>query len=160
MHFSLPRSIRSCFGTWCSSAKRENLNDLTLSCYHGNFKCITRVTHLYHKKINVVRMRTFIISLTHTRRLYLGINRSWNITRNNINRAFSLFLGYAIDRHDALKCYENSNTNHFQITRISLENQCCSNAHFHHFTYSYSSIVSLAHGISLEIISIERFHFF
>ena len=29
------------------------------------------------------------------------ITRSWNITRNNINRAFSLFLGYAIDRHDA-----------------------------------------------------------
>ena len=26
--------------------------------------------------------------------------RSWNITRNNINRAFSLFLGYAIDRHE------------------------------------------------------------
>ena len=29
------------------------------------------------------------------------ITRSWNITRNNINRAFSLFLGYAIDQHDA-----------------------------------------------------------
>ena len=29
------------------------------------------------------------------------ITISWNITRNNINRAFSLFLGYAIDRHDA-----------------------------------------------------------
>ena len=29
------------------------------------------------------------------------ITRSWNIIRNNINRAFSLFLGYAIDRHDA-----------------------------------------------------------
>ena len=29
------------------------------------------------------------------------ITRSWNITQNNINRAFSLFLGYAIDRHDA-----------------------------------------------------------
>ena len=40
--------------TWCSSAKRENLNDPTLSCYHEDVKYLTRVicvTHLYHKKI-------------------------------------------------------------------------------------------------------------
>ena len=45
-------------GTWCSSAKRENLNRPTLSCYHENVKYLTRVicvTHLYHKKISRTR---------------------------------------------------------------------------------------------------------
>ena len=37
-----------------------------------------------------VRARSARISLS-----YSYITRSWNITRNNINRAFSLFLGYA-----------------------------------------------------------------
>ena len=32
-----------------------------------------------------------------------SITRSWTITRNNVNRVFPLFLGYAIDRHDAQK---------------------------------------------------------
>ena len=35
--------------TWCSSAKRENLNGHS---YHENIKCITRIiciTHLYHQ---------------------------------------------------------------------------------------------------------------
>ena len=34
--------------TWCSSGKRENLNDPS---YHENANCITCITHLYHTKI-------------------------------------------------------------------------------------------------------------
>ena len=38
-------SVR-CLRTWCSSAKRENLNHPTFLCYHMN---ITEITHLHYK---------------------------------------------------------------------------------------------------------------
>ena len=34
--------------TWCSSAKRENINDPAFLFFHAN---INRITHSYHKKI-------------------------------------------------------------------------------------------------------------
>ena len=48
-------------GTWCSSAKRENLYQTTFSCYHDN---INYITHSHHKKI------TRTISLEYTFKSY------------------------------------------------------------------------------------------
>ena len=65
----LHRFNRMVPGTWCSSAKRENLNDPTLSWYHENVKYL------------LTRVICFVFEFSSP-------------------SSVSLYLGYAIDRHD------------------------------------------------------------
>ena len=46
-------------GTWCSSAKRENLNDPS---YHENANCITCITHLYSTRKSLEKQRSNVHS--------------------------------------------------------------------------------------------------
>ena len=48
---------RSSRCTWCSSVKRENLIDLTFSCFHKN---VNGITHLYIYHRNITRTATSI----------------------------------------------------------------------------------------------------
>ena len=48
-------------GTWCSSAKRENLNDLTLSCYH---------------KISIISLMSFVSLITRNSNTHLNITKT------------------------------------------------------------------------------------
>ena len=47
--------------TWCSRAKRENMNDPAFSFFHGN---INRITHSYHKKITRTATLEYYENLT------------------------------------------------------------------------------------------------
>ena len=57
-------------GTWCSSAKRENINYPAFSFFHENVNSIThiiRITHLYHKKITRTATLKYTLEITKTK---------------------------------------------------------------------------------------------
>ena len=80
--------------------KQESLSVLLLRDFAETPTTATTAPSLIqalHKESDPKRLRVRSVRV----REFERDTRSWNITRNNINRAFSLFLGYAIDRHDA-----------------------------------------------------------
>ena len=98
--------------------RHQNLNSLRLrSLQYVVFERVVRarsarislssftfIIHFHHSLSSftfIIHLLISLMSSSEKRENLNCITHSWNITRNNINRAFSLFLGYAIDRHDA-----------------------------------------------------------
>ena len=137
--------------------------------YHSNIISIkslawniTRIRHRphvslaeYHSNTHQNQCRsnakiTFIITITHTRRLY-HLAHGISLEIISIERFHFSNTNTRHRRHDALKCYENSNTTIFKLQEYhSKINVVRMRTFIISLTFDTRQTPTLAHGISLE----------